>query len=39
MEDIMRLHIRFFQFRQWFGRQDMFAVFGQLRKSQETPAV
>ena len=34
MDDLMRLQVRLFLFKQWFGGQDMFAVFGQLRKSQ-----
>ena len=34
MEEVMRFHVRLFQFKHWFGGQDMFAVFGHLRKSQ-----
>ena len=33
MEEVMRFHV-LFQFKHWFGGQDMFAVVGHLRKSQ-----
>ena len=33
MEDVMRLQVRFSSFKKWLGGRDMFAVFGQPRKS------
>ena len=34
MEQLMHFHVRAFQFKSWFGGQDMFKVYGKLRQTE-----
>ena len=34
MEQLMHFHVRAFQFKYWFGGQDMFKVYGKLRQKE-----